>query len=75
MREAIEHASSGMPAVTTALTTTALGAASYLGLISGWATLVSLIIGIIVGLSIITVNALKAHEIWVRLRSYKEHDE
>ena len=75
MRELIENAASGMPATATALTTTALGAASYLGVISGWATLISLIIGIVVGLSIITVNALKAHEIWVRLRSDKDHDE
>ena len=74
MREIIENASSGLPATMTAVTTTTIGVASYIGLISGWATLVSLIIGIVVGLSIITVNALKAHEIWVRLSKAKNDD-
>ena len=74
MRELLENAASGPAATVTAVTTTAIGAASYLGVISGWATLISLIIGIIVGISIITVNSLKAHEIWVRLSNAKNDD-
>ena len=75
MKELLENAASGVSATATAVTTTVIGAASYLGVISGWATLISLIIGIIVGISIITVNSLKGHEIWVRLRAYKDNDE
>jgi hypothetical protein len=61
--------------VTAATATMAVNVASYLGIITEWASLISICIGIVACTALTVVHCLKAHILWRKIKSEKFDDE
>jgi hypothetical protein len=61
--------------VTAATATVAVNVASYLGIITEWASLISICIGIVACTALTVVHCLKVHILWRKIKSEKFDDE
>ena len=55
--------------VTAATATVAVNVASYLGIITEWASLISICIGIVACSALTVVHILRARMLWVKIKS------
>ncbi len=61
--------------VTAATATVAVNVASYLGIITQWASLISICIGILACTALTVVHVLKANLLWRKIKNNEQDDE